>query len=425
MARGKNKGKPKDPEGKCANEKGNQQRVQGIKAKIIQIFQKHNPSKLEDLESLWAKYEGKEKELLDAVKQKYFKPDIHKSGADRKQRAKAGRKSARPAKRKSNEMNSDIAAGDDSDSGTEEGDTETEEREGEKETLANAASDEEETSDEENDEDNNNDEEDDTEDEKTDALERDSDIVELYDDKRLDQHCRQTKLTKTFRITNCGRRQYVVRCRQKLEHIMEKQKSHKTEGIAPKNKTRGLLGKCKLHDDPTKMEETQDLGEKSSLTLKSILTAVAKKAKGKRGTKLFVPLCGNKGCLMANHYGPATAHFDLTSDTDSPVAPAPAKKVKKSNLTKPSASAAAVAAPAASAVATPAASAVAAGAASAVAARAAATRRKDPPKPECFGSIQCPHCGTEITNSALAFRLCDHEKTCGPWHKTCEACLRK
>ena len=47
-------------------------RKKQTKAQIKEIFQEHNPAKLEELETIWEKYKGNEEALLEAVKAKYL-----------------------------------------------------------------------------------------------------------------------------------------------------------------------------------------------------------------------------------------------------------------------------------------------------------------------------------------------------------------
>ena len=46
-------------------------RVASIKARIVSVYEKHNPSKIPDVDGLLQKYAGHEGKLLDAVLEKY------------------------------------------------------------------------------------------------------------------------------------------------------------------------------------------------------------------------------------------------------------------------------------------------------------------------------------------------------------------
>jgi len=206
--------------------------------------------------------------------------------------------------------------------------------------------------------------------------------------------CQSTKLTANCKITQVGEQQCAMRCKQKLRWIQHAQTND--EWVPPKHKkTSGdEFAACRVLDDPTHIEKMRNIGPKSNLKLKTI--TVAKGSRGTRGSPNCVAMCDNEGCLIAAHYGPAKICWNehLTSDKPPAAAPTRPKRMRKSSVNKPAASAAPFAAP----------------------------MRKDPAKPKCFGSTRGPICNCGCGSNALRIRLCDHPKTCGPWFKACKVC---
>jgi len=129
-------------------------------------------------------------------------------------------------------------------------------------------------------------------------------IEDICSDRELAVCCEHAHLTDECKITQVGKRQHVMRCKKHLESVQQKQKSFQEGELGVEAKRKAVMtvhGRCSLLDNPGEIEAEQCLGDKSTLTLRSIMTTVASNEPGKKGSSLFVPLCRNVGCLIPEH----------------------------------------------------------------------------------------------------------------------------
>jgi len=137
---------------------------------------------------------------------------------------------------------------------------------------------------------------------------------------------------------------------------------------------------------------SQNLGNGNTKTLKSCIYVIQKGSRMNSGEYL-VPGCGNNGCLNPAHYGKRGVTWESPTPAPAPTPSFDPNATLRSAL-RPSS-------------------------------LVLQSRRKDPPKPDCFSSLKCPICKCDFHQDGLRFRLCEHPETCGPWEKVCGVCKGK